>query len=153
MVAMKHWLMKSEPDVFSIDDLAAKGKEPWNGVRNYQARNHMRDMKIGDLVLFYHSNAEEIGVVGIMEVIKEAHPDPFQFEPKSEYYDPKSPKDNPRWDLVVVGFKSKFPRCVRLDELKANPALEGLILLQKGTRLSVIPVSTAHFKAILRMVS
>jgi predicted RNA-binding protein with PUA-like domain len=151
MKAMKYWLMKSEPDVFSIDDLARKRKEPWNGVRNYQARNHMRDMKQGDQVLFYHSNAEEIGVVGVMEVTKEAHPDPFQFEPKSEYYDPKSPKDNPRWDLVEVGFKAKFPHCVRLADLKANPALEGLILLQKGTRLSVIPVAAAHFKAILKM--
>ncbi len=148
---MNYWLMKSEPDVFSIDDLERKGLEPWNGVRNYQARNHMRAMKKGDQILFYHSNADEIGVVGVMEVAKEAYPDPLQFAPKSEYYDPKSPPDNPRWDLVEVAFKSKFPRTVRLDELKANPALDGLILLQKGTRLSVIPVSPSHFKAILKM--
>jgi predicted RNA-binding protein with PUA-like domain len=148
---MNYWLMKSEPDVFSIDDLARKKREPWNGVRNYLARNHMRAMNVGDLVLFYHSNAEVIGVAGIMEVVKAAYPDPTQFDKKSEYFDPKSSLENPRWDLVDVGFKEKFKEVVTLETLKANPALDGLILLQKGTRLSVIPVSAAHYRLIVKL--
>lgn len=146
---MKYWMMKSEPDVFSIDDLQRKGVEPWNGVRNYQARNFMRAMKLGDKVLFYHSNADEIGVVGVMEVSKEAYPDPTQFLSKSEHYDPKSKKEDPRWSLVEVQFVEKFPRIVTLDLMKQTPALEGLLLLRKGSRLSVTPVEAAHFKIIL----
>ena len=146
---MNYWMMKSEPDVFSIDDLQRKGVEPWNGVRNYQARNFMRAMKLGDKVLFYHSNADEIGVVGVMEVSKEAYPDPTQFLSKSEYYDPKSKKEDPRWSLVEVQFVEKFPRIVTLDLMKQTPALEGLLLLRKGSRLSVTPVEAAHFKIIL----
>ena len=148
---MKYWLMKSEPDVFSIDDLKRKGIEPWNGVRNYQARNFMREMKKGDQVLFYHSNADEIGVVGLMNVSAEAYPDPTQFDPKSEYYDPKSTPENPRWSLVDVKFQEKFPKVVSLERMKSTPALEGLLLLQKGTRLSVIPVEASHFKTILKL--
>lgn len=150
---MNYWLMKSEPDVFSIDDMARKKREPWNGVRNYQARNNMRAMEAGDLVLFYHSSADEIGVAGVMEVLKAAYPDPTQFDKKSEYFDPKSTEENPRWDLVDVGFKEKFKQIVSLADLKANKGLEGLILLQKGTRLSVIPVSAAHFKLITKMAN
>ena len=148
---MKYWLMKSEPDVFSIDDLQKKKREPWSGVRNYQARNFMRDMKLGDQILFYHSNANEIGVVGVMEVVSSPYPDATQFDKKSEYFDPKATQENPRWQLVDVGFKEKFPRIVSLEEMKKDPKLEGLILLQKGTRLSVIPVDAAHFKHILKL--
>ncbi len=146
---MKYWMMKSEPDVFSIDDLQKKGVEPWNGVRNYQARNFMREMKLGDKVLFYHSNAKEIGVVGVMEVSKEAYPDPTQFIAKSEYYDPASKKEDPRWSLVEVKFVEKFPRIVSLEMMKQTPALEGLLLLRKGSRLSVTPVDAAHYKIIV----
>jgi predicted RNA-binding protein with PUA-like domain len=147
---MNYWLMKSEPDVFSIDDLKKKGVEPWNGVRNYQARNFMREMRLGDKILFYHSNADEIGVVGVMEVSQAAYPDPTQFDKKSEYFDPKSKKEDPRWSLVDVKFVEKFPRVITLEEMKNNPALEGLLLLRKGSRLSVIPVDEKHFKIILK---
>lgn len=146
---MRYWLMKSEPDVFSIDDLAKKKIEPWNGVRNYQARNHMREMKLKDKILFYHSSAEAIGVAGLMEVCREAYPDPTQFLAKSEYYDPTSKKEDPRWSLVDVQFTQKFQRLVTLEELKATAGLDGLILLRKGNRLSVFPVEEAHFKIIL----
>lgn len=143
--------MKSEPDVFSIDDLQKKGTEPWNGVRNYQARNFMREMKVGDKVLFYHSNAAEIGVVGVMEVSKEAYPDPTQFLAKSEYYDPASKKEDPCWSLVEVKFVEKFPRIVSLEMMKQTPGLDGLLLLRKGNRLSVTPVDAAHFKIIVSL--
>lgn len=146
---MKYWLMKSEPDVFSIDDLQRVKREPWNGVRNYQARNFMREMKLGDRILFYHSNAAEIGVVGVMEVLKEAYPDPTQFDPKSEYFEPASKKEDPRWSLVDVGFVEKFARVVTLEEMKGMPELEGMALLRKGNRLSVIPVEAGQFKQIL----
>lgn len=142
--------MKSEPDVFSIDDLQIKKIEPWNGVRNYQARNFMRDMLLGDQILFYHSNAAEIGVVGLMEVCKRAYPDPTQFDKKSEYYDEKSTPENPRWSLVDVKFVEKFPRVLTLETLKSMEELEGLLLLRKGNRLSVIPVEAKHFKLMLK---
>jgi predicted RNA-binding protein with PUA-like domain len=148
---MKYWLMKSEPDVFSIDDLKRVGIEPWNGVRNYQARNFMREMKKGDQILFYHSNADEIGVVGLMSVSAEAYPDPTQFEAKSEYFDPKSTRETPRWSLVDVSFVEKFPKVITLVRLKNTPELEGLLLLRKGSRLSVIPVEATHFKKILKL--
>lgn len=143
--------MKSEPDVFSIDDLKKKKTEPWNGVRNYQARNFMREMKLNDQILFYHSNATEIGVVGIMEVSREAYPDSLQFDPKSEYYDPKSTLDNPRWSMVDVKFVAKFKKCLTLNELKTIDQLEGLPLLRKGNRLSVIPVEAKQFKLICKI--
>lgn len=148
---MNYWLMKSEPDVFSIDDLARKKKEPWTGVRNYQARNFMKEMKLGDQVLFYHSNADVIGVAGVMSVVREAYADPTQFDKKSEYYDAKATDEKPRWEMVDIGFEKKFKEVVTLEQLKAEPKLEGMILLQKGTRLSVIPVSKAHFDQILKM--
>ena len=148
---MNYWMMKSEPDVFSIDDLARKKVEPWNGVRNYQARNFMREMALHDQILFYHSNAAVIGVVGIMEVCKIAYPDPTQFDPKSEYFDAGSKKEDPRWSLVDVKFVEKFDRIVTLDELKQTDGLAGLILLRKGNRLSVTPVEKAHFKLIVNL--
>jgi predicted RNA-binding protein with PUA-like domain len=150
---MRYWLMKSEPDEFSIDHLAKVKREPWTGVRNYQARNFMRDgMKVGDGVLFYHSNATPPGVAGIAEVVSDAYPDPTQFDKRSDYYDPKSSREEPRWMLVDVGFKRKLKRLITLDELKAEAdALGDFALLQRGTRLSVLPVSTAQWKHILSM--
>lgn len=145
------WLMKSEPDVYSIDDLARDRVSPWEGVRNYQARNFMRSMSVGDRVLFYHSNAKPPGVVGLAEIVREAYPDPFQFDPKSDYFDPKSKREDPRWSCVDVGIVEKFPRLVPLEELKAAPALEGMEVTRRGSRLSVQPVERAHFVEVLRM--
>jgi len=149
---MNHWLMKSEPDAFSIDDLKRKKREPWDGVRNYQARNFMRDgMRVGDKVFFYHSNCAAPGIVGIAEVATDAYPDPSQFDPKSKYFDPGSSRDNPRWMLVDVTFVKKLKRTISLDELKADPVLDGMALLRKGNRLSVMPVEAAHWKHILTL--
>ncbi len=152
---MKYWLMKSEPDAFSIDDLKAQPKktEHWDGIRNYQARNMMRDeMKKGDQVFFYHSNCKPPGIVGIAEVTREAYPDHTAFEPNSKYYDPKSDPDNPRWIMVDVKFKKKFKEMISLDELRKVPALKDMLLLRKGNRLSITPVSEKEWKAILKMV-
>jgi predicted RNA-binding protein with PUA-like domain len=147
---MQYWLMKSEPDVFSIRDLKKKKKTGWDGVRNYQARNYMRDgMKTGDLVLFYHSNAEPSGIAGVARVCRERHPDPTQFDEKSDYYDPKATKEKPIWEMVEVEFVEEFSRVLGLAELKASPALAKLPLVQKGTRLSVMPVAEAEWHAIL----
>lgn len=146
---MNYWLMKSEPDVFSIDDLKKKKKSGWDGVRNYQARNFMRDeMKIGDVVLFYHSSCEIPGIAGLAKVSKTSHPDPTQFDPKSEYYDEKSTKDNPRWFMVEVEFVEKFDEVITLATLKATKGLEGMPVVQKGSRLSINPVTASEFKII-----
>jgi predicted RNA-binding protein with PUA-like domain len=147
-----YWLMKSEPDAFSIDDLAKAKREPWSGVRNYQARNFMRQMQPGDGVLFYHSSTAVPGVVGIAEVATEAYPDPTQFQKKSDYYDPKSKPEEPRWSLVDVAFVRKLDRVIALEELRAvADKLEGLALLQRGSRLSVSPVTAAQWKTILSL--
>lgn len=154
MSRRKHyWLMKSEPDAFSIDDLKKVGVEPWNGVRNYQARNFMRAMQPGDGVLFYHSNTDVPGIVGVAEVASDAYPDPTQFDPKSDYFDPKSTREQPRWDLVDVKFVKKLKRTIALDEIKAraHELGEGFALVQKGTRLSVMPVTAAQWKILLSM--
>ena len=151
---MNYWLMKSEPEEFSIDDLKNRPKktEPWDGVRNYQARNMMRDdMKKGDLAFFYHSNCDEIGIVGIMEVVKEGYPDPTAFDPNDKHYDPKSDPDNPRWIHVDVKYKRKFKRTITLSELKEHQALENMRLLQKGNRLSVMPVTKKEWDYILKL--
>ncbi|MCK9537648.1 EVE domain-containing protein [Dokdonella sp.] len=149
---MRHWLMKSEPEAFSIDDLERVGTEPWNGVRNYQARNFMRDgMRPGDGVLFYHSNCAVPGVVGVAEVASEAYPDPTQFEQASPYFDPRARPDAPRWMLVDVRFKRKLARTIRLAELRAQPRLEGFALLQRGSRLSVLPVTRGQWDLILAL--
>lgn len=149
---MHYWLMKSEPDAFSIDDLARVRTEPWTGVRNYQARNFMRDgMKPGDGVLFYHSSCAEPGVVGIAEVASEAYPDPTQFDRKSDYYDAASKPDNPRWTLVDVAFKRKLNRTIGLAELREQAKLEDFALLRRGNRLSVLPVSKAEWNCILAL--
>lgn len=150
---MAYWLMKSEPDVYSIDDLERDGREPWDGIRNYQARNFMRDeMKVGDLAFFYHSNAAKVGIVGTMTIASEPYDDPTQFDKKSKYFDAKSSKDKPRWQLVDVAFEGKFPRTVTLAELKANPKLADMRLVQKGNRLSIMPVTKHEWDTILKMV-
>lgn len=151
---MTCWLMKSEPDAFSIDDLAARtGKrEHWDGVRNYQARNFMREMKKGDKVLFYHSSCPEPGVVGVAKVVKEAYPDFTAFDPESKYFDPKSSPEKPRWFMVDIQFQKKLKRTIALAELKQNPLLEGMQLLRKGNRLSVMPVAESEFDTILAML-
>lgn len=147
---ISHWLMKSEPDTFSIDDLKARGSEPWDGVRNYQARNFMRDgMRVGDGVFFYHSNCAEPGIVGLAKVASAAYPDPSQFDPKSDYFDPGASRDNPRWMLVDVAFVRKLKRTITLKELQALPSLAEMALVRKGNRLSVMPVTATEWKTIL----
>ena len=146
----RYWLVKSEPQEFSIDALAKVKSEPWSGVRNYQARNFMRDgMQVGDGVLFYHSNCAEPGVVGIAEVATQAHPDPTQFDKRSDYYDPASKPEEPRWLLVDVRFKRKLKRTITLSELKDREELEEFTLVRRGNRLSVMPVTRAQWDFIL----
>jgi len=146
---MRYWLMKTEPDEFSIDDLSKKKVEPWTGVRNYQARNFMREMKAGDGVFFYHSSCEIPGVAGIAEVATEAYPDPTQFDKKSDYYDAASKREEPRWSLVDVKYKRKLKRVIPLSELKDRKELDGFALLARGNRLSVLPVTKPQWDFIL----
>lgn len=150
---MNYWLMKSEPDCFSIDDLKAKKRDRWDGTRNFQVRNMMRDqMKVGDKALFYHSSAgEATGVVGVMKIVSKAYPDPTQFDPKSDHPDPTSDPNNPRWLCVDVTFVKKFKRLVSLTELKQDPQFATMPVVQKGNRLSVMPVSEKHFAAIVAL--
>ncbi|HRE17274.1 MAG TPA: EVE domain-containing protein, partial [Rhodocyclaceae bacterium] len=144
--------MKSEPDEVSIDDLATRGTVPWFGVRNYQARNFMRDtMQLGDLALFYHSGCAEPGIAGICEICAPAHPDDTQFDPASPYFDPKSPPDNPRWLCVDVRFVKKT-RYVTLNALRANPALADMRLLARGNRLSITPLTPTEWQGIAEML-
>lgn len=143
--------MKSEPDVYSIDDMEKDGTEEWEGVRNYQARNFMREMKEGDLVLFYHSSTKPPGVVGVVKVAREAHPDASQFDPKSPYFDERVKKGEPRWDVVDVQHVETFAETVSLATLKDTDALDGMFILRKGNRLSVTPVDEKHFRAILKL--
>ena len=149
---MRHWLMKSEPESFSIDDLKRLKRDAWSGVRNYQARNHMKAMEVGDLALFHHSSCEPPGVAGLMKVVARAHPDATQFDPRSPYFDPKATKAKPIWECVDVAFVKKFPRLITLDELRGMKALKGMVLLQRGSRLSVQPVTKAEFDAIIKLV-
>ncbi len=149
---MKYWLMKSEPSEFGIDDLIAMPDqtEHWDGVRNYQARNMMRDdMKIGDQVFFYHSNCAEPGIVGIMEVVKESYPDFTAFDPDDKHFDPKSNPDNPRWFMVDIKFVRKLSRTITLKELKEKPELADLALVRRGNRLSIMPVTEQQWEFIL----
>lgn len=148
---MAIWLAKSEPDVFSIHDLARDGTTGWEGVRNYQARNYMRAMKLGDRVVYYHSNAEPSGVAGVAEVAREAYPDPTQFDATNEYYDEGSKPDDPRWSTVDLRWVETFPALIPLATLKADPGLAGLEVARKGTRLSVHPVSEEHFARLLEL--
>lgn len=149
--ARQYWLMKSEPDVYSIEDMAEDGTEEWEGVRNYQARNFMREMKEGDLVLFYHSNTKPPGVVGVVRVVGEARPDETQFDPKSPYCDERVKKGEPRWDVVDVEHVETFEENVSLATLKDTDALDGMLILRKGNRLSVTPVDKKHFEAVLKL--
>lgn len=151
---MNYWLMKSEPDVFSIDDLARVQIEPWDGVRNYQARNMLRDqMQLGDQVFFYHSNCDLPGIVGIAEVCRTAYPDLSALNPESKYFDPKATPENPRWVCVDVKFVRKLPKTISLQRLKTYDALNGWALIAKGNRLSVMPVNTPQWDAILAIAS
>ncbi len=150
----RYWLMKSEPDAFSIDDLQRVGTEPWNGVRNYQARNFMRDgMKVGDGVLFYHSNTKTPGIVGLATVASIPYPDDTQFDPDSPYFDPKSTREEPRWQLVDIQFERKLARIIPLDEIKQHAAELGeeFALIRRGNRLSVFPVSAQQYQYLLSL--
>ena len=149
-MSARHWLMKSEPETFSIDDLKAKGVSGWDGVRNYQARNFMREMRVGDLVLFYHSNADPSGVAGVAEVARTAYPDPTQFDRKSGHFEPRATPDRPVWSQVDLRFRRRLPRFLSLDELRGVPALSQMALF-KRSRLSVQPVAPAEYAAILRL--
>lgn len=149
----RYWLMKSEPDAFSIDDLQRVGTEPWTGVRNYQARNNMRAMQVGDGVLFYHSSCDVPGIVGVATVASAPYPDPTQFDRGGNYYDPKSTREQPRWELVDVTFERKLKRTIALEEIRqhADSLGEGFPLLQRGSRLSVLPVTAPHWKLLLSL--
>ncbi|MFN3234470.1 MAG: EVE domain-containing protein [Gammaproteobacteria bacterium] len=153
---MNYWLFKSEPEAFSIDDLIARPKktEPWDGVRNYQARNMLRDdVKKGDRVFFYHSNCKVPGIVGVMEVVKSGYPDVTAFDPESKYYDPKSTTDNPRWYRVDVKFVEKYDEVISLECLKHVSALENMPLVRKGNRLSIMPVTKKEWDSITQLLN
>lgn len=150
---MKYWLMKSEPDEVSIDDAIGNGAAPWFGVRNYQARNFMRDqMSIGDGVLFYHSSCAEPGIAGLAEVASTPYPDETQFDEKSKYFDPKATRENPRWILVDVKGVRKT-KLLSLTEMRALPQLASMVVLQKGSRLSITPVTAEEWKAVLELLA
>ncbi len=151
---MHYWLLKSEPSCFSIDDLANRPNKtaPWDGVRNYQVRNMLRDeMKKGDLGFFYHSSCTPPGIAGIVEIVKEGYPDNTAWSLDSDHYDPKSTPDNPRWYMVDVKLIEKFPRLITLDEIKHNPKLKNMLINRKGNRLSITPVTSEEWKAIIKM--
>jgi len=145
---MNYWLIKSEPSAYSIDDLKRDKRTTWEGVRNYQARNHLKAMQAGDLALFYHSSAEPTAAVGVAKVVTAAHPDKSQFDKKDSHYDPKATLEKPIWFCPDVAFAEKFKTPVTLVEIKADPALRGILVAQQGSRLSVQPVSKAHFEHI-----
>lgn len=145
---MAYWLLKSEPSVFSIDDLGSKGVEHWDGVRNFVARNHLRAMRVGDLAFFYHSNADPPGVAGVCEVVTEAYPDHTQFDPESRYFDPRAtPADKPRWYMPDVRFVRRFPRLVPLEEIRRTPGLQEMVLV-RAARLSVQPVTLQEWEIV-----
>lgn len=146
---MSMWLVKTEPESYSIADLERDGQTTWEGVRNYQARNALRDMRMGERVLVYHSNAEPPGIAGVAKVVAEATPDPTAWDPSSPYFDEGSPPSKPRWFWVSLGFVERFPRLIPLDELKGDPELAGLEVARRGSRLSVTPVTDAHYAHIL----
>lgn len=149
---MNYWLMKTEPEAYSWDDLKNQPNSTdfWDGVRNYQARNFMRDMKVGDKVFFYHSQINPPAIVGIATVVREAYPDPTQFDPESKYFDPKSKTDDPRWSVVDIRSEAEFAEPVTLPELRDIPELEEMVLLRKGSRLSVQPVTENEWKIITK---
>jgi len=150
--AKRYWLMKCEPEAYEIDDLERDGTTTWEGVRNFQARNFLRDeMKVGDGVLFYASNADPTGVTGVAEVSREGYPDPFAFKKGHHYYDDKSDPENPTWYMVDIRFVEKFPEIVTLSELKEAPGLEKMRVVQKGSRLSVQPVEKEEFEIVRKL--
>ena len=152
----RHWLFKSEPDVFGIDDLAAlpKGTDHWDGIRNYQARNFMRDeMRVGDTGFFYHSNCKEPGIVGTVEVVREAYPDHTARDPDSPYFDPKASEEDPRWLMVDVAFRERFAETIPLARLRKTKGLEEMALLRRGNRLSIVPVTAREWGVILRLAA
>jgi predicted RNA-binding protein with PUA-like domain len=150
---MKYWLMKSEPDVFSIDDLGSRPQqtERWDGVRNYQARNYLRTMKPGDEAFFYHSRCAKPGIAGIVKIVRAASPDPSAFDPRSPYYDPRGTPEKPVWFMVEVRLRKRFTRTISLSEIKAEPALRKMPLVQRGSRLSIMPVTAGEWNTILKM--
>jgi len=150
---MNYWLLKTEPNTYSIDHLKKEKIGHWEGVRNYQARNYLRDqLKVGDLAFFYHSNCETPGIVGLCEVVKEGYPDYFAWNPKSKYFDPKSTPERPIWFMVDVTFKEKFPTTLSLTELKTMSELSEMAVVQRGSRLSVQPVSEKHFRLLMTTI-
>ncbi len=153
---MNFWLFKSEPETFGIDHLQQRPKqtEHWDGVRNYQARNMLRDdIKVGDKIFFYHSNCTPPGIVGTAEVVKAAYPDPSSWDDKSKYFDPKSSPENPRWFMVDVRFMEKFKKIMTLDEIKNNPALKDMVVARRGNRLSITPVKKDEWETITSLMS
>jgi predicted RNA-binding protein with PUA-like domain len=145
---MQYWILKSEADCYSIDDMKKDKKTLWTGIRNYQARNFMRDMKVGDMAFFYHSSSEPTGIAGIVKITKAAQPDPTAFDTHDEHFDPKATKEHPIWLAPEVTFVEKFNAVITLTEIKLRPDLAGISVAQKGSRLSVLPVSKAHFTII-----
>ena len=148
---MNHWLMKCEPAAYTIDDLQRDGSTSWEGVRNYQARNFLREMREGDPVLFYASNADPSGVTGLATVSREAYPDQFALKKGHKYHDPKATKDDPIWSMVDIAFAGKFPEIVPLETLKATPGLEEMMVTKKGSRLSIQPVTKAEYEIVVRL--
>lgn len=152
MSPRRYWLMKVEPAAYTIEDLERDGRTSWEGVRNYQARNFLRDqMRVGDGVLFYASNADPSGVTGLAEIVREGYPDPYAFKKGHKYYDPDSRKDSPRWYLVDIGFVERFPGTVPLDTLKKTKGLENMVVTRKGSRLSVQPVTKSEYDIVVRL--
>lgn len=145
---MAYWLMKSEPSAFSIDDLKRMGYSPWDGIRNYQARNYMLTMQAGDEAFFYHSSCKIPGIVGMMKVLKTAYPDHTAFDPNDLHYDPKSRADKPRWEMVDMTYVRTFPETISLTRLRTIPALEEMVILRKGNRLSITPVTKKEWETI-----
>ena len=153
MAERRYWLLKSEPECYSIEDMERDGVTFWDGVRNYQARNFLRDdLSPGDLAFFYHSNAKPPGIAGIVEVVKPGYPDHTQFDPNEDHFDPKASPDNPRWIMVDVRFREKFPELVSLPRLKETPGLEEMMVTKRGSRLSVQPVEPEEWKRIVELV-
>ena len=150
---MARWLLKSEPDVFSYDDLVRAKREGWDGIRSYQSRNFMREMQVGDGVLFYHSSTDIPGIYGVAEVVTAAYPDPTQFDRKSKYFDEKSTREQPRWSLVDVGFVRKLKRAITLDEIRGHAERlgEDFALIRRGSRLSVLPGTAAPWTLLLSL--
>ncbi len=149
---MSHWLLKTEPEAFSLEDLRLRQTEPWDGIRNYQARNFLRAMQIGEEVFIYHSRVPEPGIVGVAVVASKARPDPTQFDPQSKYFDPRSRPEAPRWDLVDISYVGKLARVLTLEELRQFPEFSTSQLIRKGNRLSILPIDDAQWHAVLSRV-